>query len=139
MKKLCPYVECERWSMFTWQKGRTLLKEKYPEMSVLIKKWQSERNFNVPDYRLRYKQRYICWVEVKWTQTFQNPFSIDWNDHANYLRIGSDTHTPMYLFIFTGSPCNVWPSGWGHIDSYGSYMIKLNEDVQSFKNELERY
>jgi hypothetical protein len=106
---------------------------------MLIDKWEDNKNFNVPDYRLRYGERRMCWAETKWTSVFHNPHDLNWKVHGNYLAISKDSQMPIYVFVFAGKPCNRSPSGWGYLEPSGSHLIKLSEDILSFKSELKKY
>lgn len=131
LKKKFPYLMLEDWRV----ENRLLRKER----RLKIETWQREGISSPPDFKIRKFNgtKDVCWIDVKWTSKIDNPFNLNWNKYANYVRVSEKTHLPVYIVVFTGEPCEDNPRAWGYIDPNRKERIPL-EDISTFTEEVKR-
>jgi len=126
-KENFPHFGLEDWRV----ENRLLPKERRLE----IERWQKEGISSPPDFKIHKVNgiKYLCWVDVKWTSKIENPFTLNWGKHNNYVRMSEKTHLPVYIVLFTGKPCENNPRALGYCDPKGNEKIPLR-DIQTFQN-----
>ncbi|NVM03971.1 MAG: hypothetical protein HWN67_16690 [Candidatus Helarchaeota archaeon] len=109
----------------------------HPEMF----KQYSEKNIFPPDFKLYLKTNnsYICWVDVKWTQSVKDrKYNLNDKHALDYRLINRKTTLPIYIAVFENDNLE-YPSWWAHLNfddpKFNNRKIKLTEG-ETFKDEL---